>query len=190
MRILQGAALGDGDRDQAQQVDGTLIGAAARDLALVQADRFRNLFPDRQQRIERRHRVLEDVADAGATDAAHGALGLADQFFAVEPDRAGDASARRQQTHDGHHGHALAGAGFADDAVELPLLDIEVDAADGLQLTASLAGERHFQVADLKQRRAHFDLGSSRSRRPSPRKLKPSTMVRMARPGPAAIHQR
>ena len=45
--------------------------AARAILALVQPDRFADLVADREDRIERGHRLLEDHRDLGAADAAH-----------------------------------------------------------------------------------------------------------------------
>ena len=62
---------------------------------LVQLEHLADLVAHRVQRVQRRHRLLEDHADARAADAAHLALALGAQVLAVEADRAGGDGARR-----------------------------------------------------------------------------------------------
>ena len=54
------------------------------------------------------------------------------------------------QAHDRHAGHALAGAGLADDAEGLAALDVEREAVDGLD-DAVLGREVHPQVAYVEE---------------------------------------
>ncbi len=49
--------------------------------------RLGDLIADREDRVERGHRLLEDEADAGAADRAHRALVEVEQVAAVELDR-------------------------------------------------------------------------------------------------------
>ena len=83
MRILVEPALGVGDADQPQQLDG----ARAR-LRLAHAEmdeqRLHDLQADRQDRIERGHRLLEDHRDVAAADLAHLLVGELEQVAAVE----------------------------------------------------------------------------------------------------------
>ena len=48
----------------------------------MNAQRFGNLIADREDRIERRHRLLKDEADLGAADGAHVALAELEQIAA------------------------------------------------------------------------------------------------------------
>jgi hypothetical protein len=52
--------------------------------ALVPSQRLGDLAADRVHRIERRHRLLKDHADAVAAQFAVVGLGKADQFLPVE----------------------------------------------------------------------------------------------------------
>ena len=93
------------------------------------------------------------------------------------------------QAHHRQHGDALAGAGFADDADDGTGVEGEVEAIDGAE-HAARGGELDDQVADFEQRHQRFSFGSSASRRPSPNRLKASTVSRMARPGTPAPTRR
>ena len=124
-----------------------------------------------------------------------------DDVAALEADLAADDAARLlQQAHQRQRGDALAGARLADDAERLAGGDREADAVDRAH-DAGVGEELRAQIAHFEDRRAggaararsagtvashaqrRRDLGSSQSRMPSPRKLKPSTTVRMAKPG-------
>ena len=52
--------------------------------AAVDAQRLRDLIADREDRVERGHRLLEDEADLGAAHAAHLALGERQQVASLE----------------------------------------------------------------------------------------------------------
>ena len=81
----------------------------------VMDDRLGDLPPDRIERIERGHRLLEDHGDLGAAHLVEALERQSDQLLAAIFGRAGDAAIVGQQAHDTHHGLALAGTGFADD---------------------------------------------------------------------------
>jgi hypothetical protein len=68
---------------------------------LVQSQRFDQLLADRQYRVERRHRVLEDHRDAAPADPAHPGSPQGQQVLAVEVDAAGGGADMRfgQQAH-------------------------------------------------------------------------------------------
>src|SRR5207245_4957037 len=57
----------------------------------------------------------------------------------------------RVEPHDRETGDALAGAGLADDAERLALLDLEADSVDGLD-DAVVGTEMSLEVIDLEQR--------------------------------------
>src|SRR6185437_511364 len=154
------------------------------------ADRLGELVADREDRVERGHRLLEDHADAGAAQPPHRALVERQKILAGEAYAAGGDARRRlgQKPHDRQGGDALAAAALADDAEHLALGDLEADVVDGGDLAAS-AGEDGSQV--LHREQAHcwiFSLGSSTSRRPSPSRFKPITVIASAAPGTAMIH--
>jgi hypothetical protein len=100
----------------------------------VQQEDLAQLPADGVHRIQRGHRLLEDHADAGAADALHLLRRQGREVEPVEQHLAAlDAAHRlRQQAHDGEGGHALAAAGFADDAEGAA-------AGDGSKLTPSTA---------------------------------------------------
>ena len=74
------------------------------------------------------------------------------QVLTVEQDLAGlDPPGLRDEPHDRQAGHALAAAGFADEAHDLAAVDVEVDAVDGPD-DAVARVERGPQALDLEQR--------------------------------------
>ena len=84
----------------------------------------------------------------------------------------GRLSVRGKKLHDGHHGLAFAGTGFADDGDRFARVHVKVDTAD--RLDRSIEGRKgHAQIADGKDRFSHAQrsFGSSASRRPSPTKF-------------------
>src|SRR6266403_5075145 len=112
----------------AQQFDRALARHPPRSAAMTQ-DGFDDLLADRKTRIERRHRLLKDHRQTIATQIAQDLIGYIEQIEAIETDRAGDLGGMlRQQAHDRERGHALAAAGFADEAERRAIGDAEVDA--------------------------------------------------------------
>ena len=95
---------------------------------------------------------------------------------------------RRRQPEDGAARLGLAGAGFPDDSEPLAAKR-ERHAAHGLHDSGAQM-ETYLQIFDLEKRGgAHLAaFGSSTSRSPSPRRLKPRLTMKMARPGMAATH--
>ena len=175
MRVLRGTRARLWNADNVEQFDGPGPRRRLRHV-VVRADHLRHLMTDLVRGIERRQRILEDHRDALATLAAHLAVGHAHEFFAVDLDRTLDLGRLRQQTHGREKGDRFAGAAFADHAEQFAFGDRDVDAADGLDLTA-FCWKRDPQVADLECRlcvvHARFisALGSKASRKPSPTKL-------------------
>src|SRR4029450_5033197 len=89
------------------------------------------------------------------------------------------------------HAHALPGAGLTDDADDLAGIERNIDAVHGPE-RAAMGLEVDRQIADFEQCHARrpaqrFSFGSSASRKPSPSRLKASTVMRMARPGKVTI---
>ncbi len=96
------------------------------------------------------------------------------------------------QTEDRQAGDALAAAGFTNQAHDFTWLNVEaqiVDRAHG----AFARGESHRQVANTQQRfcvvRHVLPLGSSASRKPSPRKLRLISVTPKNELGQSKIHQ-
>ena len=69
MRIVVDAPLGLGDPDQPQHLDRALAGLARATSPLVQPDRLADLVADREDRVQRGHRLLKDHRDLVAADA-------------------------------------------------------------------------------------------------------------------------
>ncbi|MCY1363637.1 hypothetical protein D3C81_1680300 [compost metagenome] len=118
---------GVGDAGALQQRDGALARGAAVQ-AFVQRQRFDDLVADGVQRVQRRHRLLEDHRDLGTADCPHLAVGNVEQVLAFETDRAVVVGIFHQAQH-GQRGHGLARAGFADQRVALAGAQVEADLA-------------------------------------------------------------
>src|SRR6185369_12839511 len=95
---------------------------------------------------------------------------------------------RPDQPKDRTSGHRLAGAALADDAQPLAA-ECEGDALHHFDRPARRR-EGDPEIVDLEQRAQWRSpcLGSSTSRRPSPRKQKPRLTMTMAKPGMVATH--
>jgi hypothetical protein len=162
------ATLRFGDAGSPQQLDRPLASGV-----LVQPEmrleHLADLVADREQRVQRRHRLLEDHRDLGAADAAHLALRRLAQVLAGEPDRA----ARFRAVDEAQHregGDRLPGAGFADERELLARRDRERHRVDD-----RARAEANGEAVDLEERRRRHDLRVSRaSRSASPMKVSSS----------------
>ena len=80
----------------------------------MQPQHFGDLESDRQHRVQRGHRLLEDHRDLVAPDAARLGFGQRKQLLSAQFGAAFDpAAAARREPHDGQRGDAFSGAGFA-----------------------------------------------------------------------------
>src|SRR3989449_2338149 len=122
---------------------------------LMIVGRLRHLLPDREQRIERRHRVLEDGRDPPPADPTHLRLALFHEIVAVELDAAAhNAGAGCEQAHDGVARRGLPAAGLAHEAERLAGLEREADAVHRLHdARAAEADVVRPEVADPQERR-------------------------------------
>ena len=77
-----------GQADTVEQRDGLLARHRTRSSPLCSRSGSADLAADRVQRVQRRHRLLEDDADAVAAQSAQLGVVAADQFLAVEADAA------------------------------------------------------------------------------------------------------
>ena len=91
--VVARARCGSGMRTASSSSTARAVRLAPR-RAAVHQQRLRDLVADREDRIERRHRLLEDQRDLGAAHLAHLALGERQQVAALEADRARRRSAR------------------------------------------------------------------------------------------------
>jgi hypothetical protein len=127
---------------------------------LVEERRFRHLPEDREERVQRGHRVLEDHGDPAAADAPQLALALPRQILALEEDTASDdAAGAGQKPDDGETRRRLAAPRFADEAECLALAQGEADPIHRLDDTSAAEGEEvRLKTGDLKNGRSGGDL--------------------------------
>ena len=117
----------------------------------VRPDRLDDLEADRVDRVQRRHRLLEDHRDLLAADAPHGGPLEADELLALELRAAGRAPVDRQQPEQRHRRLGLAGAGLAHDGEDLACVDVVADVDRGREpLAVDVEGD--VQVLDLEDR--------------------------------------
>src|SRR6266516_4695068 len=133
----------------AQQFDRALARHPPRYAAMTQ-DGFDDLLADRETRIERRHWLLKNHRQPVAAEIAQDLVGHIKQIEAVETNRAGDLGRMfRQQAHDRERRHALAAAGFTDEAERRAIGEAEVDAVDRVRGSAVVAMEGDPQALDF-----------------------------------------
>ena len=136
---------------ETQQLDRALAGRRRSERAVVRAQRLGDLESDRVDRVQRRHRLLEDHRDVTAAERAD-RRGIRTAQLAVEElHRTGDARVLGQQAEQGHRARALARAGLADDREDLAAANgvVHVDGG-GVELT--LDPEVDVQTLDLEDR--------------------------------------
>ena len=86
----------------------------------VLAQHLADLSPDREHRVQRRHRLLEDERDLAAAHRAQPrAASSESRSTPSNIDAAADRRGLGQQPHERHAGHALAAARLADDPEHL-----------------------------------------------------------------------
>src|SRR5437867_8816165 len=153
--VLLHPPLGVGDVHELEHVDRLGHRVAAPE-PLVEPDGLGNLLADREYRVQRGHRLLEDHRDLFAADLAHLGRGQLEEALAPVVDRALDdaAGGLRDQAHDRERRDALAGAGFADDAERLALVDVEIDPINGAD-DALVGVKVRLQPLDLEQSFGH-----------------------------------
>ena len=203
VRVLVDALLGLGNTHEIQKLGGALK-RLLLGVATVQTKALAHLLADLVDRVEGGHRILEDHRDIVTANVLHLFLGhLKDGAAAIANVAALDLSRRhRDKTHDGHGGHGLTGTGLTDDTQGLATIERVRHTIDSAN-DAVLGMEIHLKVIDLEQMLAlgnrlvlqvhivlvllhpyaSFILTSRASRRPSPSRVKASTVVRIARPG-------
>ena len=168
--------------------------------AAVQPHRLDDLAPDRHDGVQRELRVLHDHRQAGAAQPPPRARRRVSKIDPVELEAVGGGGAgRRGQPEQRPPGLGFPRPALADDAEPLAP-ELEADAAHDLH-GSSARREGHAQVLDGEERPRRSGVagagaraqrcafGSSTSRNPSPRKLKPSETTKIAMPGIVATHQ-
>ncbi len=162
---------------------------------LVAADDTRDLPADADGRVESGHRLLEDHRHGLAAQILERALGGGDDVPTEQHDGPGGDAAglARQQAEHGHRGHRFAAAGLPDEADDLARTDLEPDAGQRLH-RAAIGRELQREIADgddggrLWRHQRPLSRGSLMSRRPSPSRLNPTAVTRIARPGKVGYH--
>jgi hypothetical protein len=99
----------------------------------VNARDFSHLVPDGEDRVQGRHRLLKDEADAIAANRADPLIIEGEQVLAVESDRAAclDPTRRPNEPENREPGDRFPAAGFTDEAERLATRNVEGDAIDG-----------------------------------------------------------
>src|ERR1700736_3712993 len=154
---------------------------------------FQQLRANFEHRVQRKVGILGEEADTAPADAGiEFVLAERQQVFTVEADRTGfDAGPGRQDADYTPNARRFAAARLADEPKYPAALEQKIDMIENLRGPfVGLYGEP--QTADLDNRighqRARRSRGSTRSRKPSPNRLKPSTASRIANPGKVAYH--
>src|SRR5947207_11190199 len=187
-RVGAEPGLGLGEADLAEQLERAQP-RLRRGQGAVLPQYFRDLEPDREHRVQRAHRLLEDHRDLGAAQRLQLAAGELEQLapevlYAAR--RMHACVLARQQAHDGERGHRFAAARFADQRDGAALVDVEADALYRAQRRRFIDAEVDRQVAHAEQ--AHFSLGSSASRSASVSRLKALTSTAIAKVAAAICH--
>ena len=123
--------------------------------APVQPQHLGELEADREHRVERGHRLLEDHRQVGAAQRAQLRRREPDEVAPAVEDLAAGGDhriLRGQQPEDGERGHRLAAARLADQRDGRVARDVEADALHGLETVVTVRVERHAQVAHADQR--------------------------------------
>ena len=193
MRIVVRPPPRKGDAHRVEQLDGAVPGGAPAEV-LVPSQHLRNLLADRVDRIERRHRLLEDHRDRVAPDVAQVRVrGPGEVLVRKEDGAARDAPRRRgDEPHDGERGHRLAAPGLPHQTQGGPRVELDREAIEHRH-GAVAGGELHGEVAQAKERpgprlvHRWRSFGLSASFKPSPTRLIASTVMKMKNPGIATV---
>ena len=179
VRVLAEADLRVGDADIPQVFQRLLFGGLAAQ-ALMQLHGFHDLVADGLQRVQAGHGVLHDHGDLVAAYPEPVLflfqVGQADGLSVVGTEvvdgAAGNGAVGVQQTHEALGEHALARTGLAHDGKDLAVVDVQVDAADGVEHFSTQV-ELDVQILDRKDQLILFHLlslltacGSSGRQRP------------------------
>ena len=93
----------------------------------MNTDGLDDLIANREHRVHRSHRILENHRDVAATDRPHVAVAHVEQVVPVEVDVARDDRVLRMQPHQRKRGDGLTRAGLADNGKHLAGEDLEID---------------------------------------------------------------
>ena len=134
-----------------EQFDGALARLCSLH-ATVQAQGLGHLIANGVNWVQCRHRLLEDHADAVASNAAQRPVLHAHQFLPQKANAAREFRALRQQTHQGHGGDGLATARLTDQSQCFAAFQLEADLTHGLS-RAGRGLQSHGEVTHVEQER-------------------------------------
>src|SRR5664280_488191 len=190
MGVLAIATLRFWDADQVKHLDRSLLRLSVIDL-LMQGKGFTDLIANRVDGVERCHGFLEDHRDFVAAYHSHLFFILLEKVFSMEEDLASDDLARRvgNEAHDREGCNRFSATRLAHQAYNLSPVNSQVNTIHGRNNTI-LCVEKRTQILDINKYFSiihgtsySFSFGSMASRRPSPKKLNPRTVMKIARPG-------
>src|SRR5580698_5875288 len=147
------------------------------------SEHFGHLLPDRHDRIEGAHRLLEDHRNRVAAQGTHGWLRKADQVASLEFDPSFECGRRRQQPHDCERGGGFAASRLTHQRQHLVLMHGEAQVVHRV-----LGAEAHGEPVDLEEgfhRERSLKRGLRASFSPSPSRFSASTVTTSAPPGRA-----
>ena len=141
------AVLGVGDANQGEQLDAALANLVLGHVGVVDEQSLGKLVADGEHGSKGRERILEDHGDARAADLGHLLVALADEFLAVELDRARDVRVVIEKPDEREGRDRLSRAGLAYDAQGAATPEVKVHVAHGVD-HAGLGIEGDTQVAN------------------------------------------
>ena len=160
VRVAAPDRLWIGQAELAEQFDGAPLGLLAGRGAVPQR-RLDDLVHQAVRRVEGGSRRLRDIADLAAAQLAQPRHAALEDVAAVEDDLAtGDLHAAAAITHRRQADGRLAGAGLADEAEHLALVELERDAVDDRHLarifSRGIDRRLDLQVPDVEQELARI----------------------------------
>src|SRR5262249_6508535 len=171
-----------------EQLDGAAAQRAAGEPEML-AQHLADLEADREDRVERRHRLLEDHADLLAAHALHLIAPYREEVAAAIENAARGCDGRvflRQQAHDRERAHGLAAARLAYQRHGAAHRHVEAHAFHRGEARLLVEAEFDREVADFEE--IHFSRGSSASRIASVNRLNAVTRIAMAMVAAVSCH--
>jgi hypothetical protein len=122
---------------------------------LMRPDRLDDLIADPVDRVQRRHRILEDHPDLVAAEILHLRVRHLQQVATLVDHLSFEPSVDAPgEPHQRHRRDALARAGFADDPEHVAAIELEGDSVDGAH-EAVFGREMDLEVLDLEETLCH-----------------------------------
>ena len=138
------------DADHLEELNCPLVGGCLRLVLCVKLKRLAELPADREYRVQRGHRVLEDDGALVATEIFHFLFAeLQDIASLIQNLTVDHFAGVRQNLHDRICRDRLAGTRLPDHAENFALLEVEGDAVDGLYL-AGICKEGGMEILDFE----------------------------------------